>query len=249
MLFFYLKKDISHFYPFTLLLQHCPCFLSPSFLFLMILFCLSVSSTLTIFSARFFPLLCSWIQNAEHLHLSFPQDSFLCSCCPFFKSSTPLFTLCLCLFSTTSAEESASKDEKQRGSASIPPRVHGSARGSVPLLGEQSNWHHSHPCGTGQWCYVAQATIPNCLLGCWKNKMGLFLLVCLKVTVAWWHWTQGAATAGEALQEPQQAALQAQTHQSHRKPHLFCSLSHAEPCVQQLSCKTTTATMPETMLF
>lgn len=86
--------------------------------------------------------------------------------CPFFPASAPLFTLCLCLFSTTSAEESPSKDENQMGSKNIPLLVHCFVHGSVPFLGEQSNWHHSHPCGTGQGCYVAQATIPNCVLGC-----------------------------------------------------------------------------------
>lgn len=168
---------------------------------------------------------------------------------PFFLSSTPLFTLCLCLFSTTSAEASPSKDEKQTGSKNIPLLVHGFVHGSVPFLGEQSNWHHSLPCGTGQRCYVAQATIPNWLLGCWEKKMYFLLLVCLKVTVAWWHCTQVAATASEALKEPHQAALRAQTHQSHRKPHPFCSLRRVKQCVQQLSYKTTTTTMPETMLF
>lgn len=145
-----------------------------------------------------------------------------------FFPPTPLFTLCLCLFSTTSAEESPSKDEKQMGSKNIPLLVHCFVHGSVPFLGEQSNWHHSHPCGTGQGCYVAQATIPNCVLGCWANKMDFFLPVCLKVAAAWWHWTQVTATASEALRKPHQAALHTKTRQSYRKPHLFCSLSREQ---------------------
>lgn len=61
-------------------------------------------------------MLCSCIHNAEHHYLSFPQDSFPCSCCFLnFFSSTPLFTPCLCLVSTTSAEKSPSKDKKANG--------------------------------------------------------------------------------------------------------------------------------------
>lgn len=75
---------------------------------------------MTTFFARFFTLLSSYIQNAEHPHLYFPQDSFFCSCSPFFFPSAPLFTLCFCLFSTTSAQENPSKDEKEMGSKTIP---------------------------------------------------------------------------------------------------------------------------------
>lgn len=192
----------------------------------MALFCLNASSTLTLFHLIFsIALFC--IQNAEHPHLSFPQDSLPWSCCFLnFFFSTPLFTLCLCLFSITSAEKSPSKDKKQMGSNNIPLLLHCFARGSMPLLTERSNWHHSKPCGIWQGCYVARATIPNCLLGSWAYKIG-FLLVCMKVTLAQWQWTQVTAIASEALKKKiDEAALYAKTCQSHIKPNLFCNYSH-----------------------
>lgn len=144
---------------------------------------------------------------------------------PFF-SSTPLFTLCLCLFSTTSAERSPSKDKKQMGSKTIPFLVHYFVHGSMPFLGKQSNWHHSNPCGTGQGCYVAQATIPNCLSGCWANKIEFF---------CWSGWRSQYHGGSEhrllpqqvrQWQKPHQASLHAITSQSHINPNLFCSQSH-----------------------
>lgn len=65
---------------------------------------------------------------------------------PFFFS-IPLFTPCLCLFSTASAEKNPSKDKKQMGSNNIPSLLHCFACGSMPLLTQRSNWHHSNPCG------------------------------------------------------------------------------------------------------
>lgn len=77
-----------------------------------------------------------------------------------------------------------------------------------------------------------------------------FLLVCMKVTLAEWQKTQVIAIASEALKKKKaQAALYAITRQSHMKPNLIHNYSHVRLCVQQLSYKTTTTTMPETLML
>lgn len=140
----------------------------------MILFCLSASSTLTIFSDRFFSIALFLYPKCRATPPLFPIG-FLSLCLPFFF---PLLLCLLCAFAyflPLQQKRVQAKMKTKWEAKNIPLLVHCFVHGSVPFLGEQSNWHHSHPCGTGQGCYVAQATIPNCVLGCWANEMDFLL--------------------------------------------------------------------------
>lgn len=189
---------------------------------------------MTLFSFYFSPLLCSCIQNAEYPpHLSFPQDFFPCSCFFLFSLFLLLCTPCLCLFSTTSAEKSPNKDKKKMGSNNIPSPLHCfNVHGIMPLLMQWSNWHHNNSCGIWQARYVAWATIPNCLLGCWANKMG-FLLVSMRVTLARWQWTQVSAIASEALKRNRRGSPVCNIMSSTYKPQ---SIPQLQP--QKIMCTT-----------
>lgn len=172
--------------------------------------------------------------------------SFFMSLFTFF--STHLFTPCLWLFSTASSEKSPSKDKKQMGSNNIPSMLHCFEHGSVPLLMKGSNWHHSNPCGIRQGCYVAQATTLNCLLGCWANKTflpglceGHPIMVEPNTGQCYSKWGTGKNRWGSP--ECRNMSIMYKTQ----------SILPLQPskimCTTQLSYRTKTTTMPETLML